>query len=550
MSRKVKVVKVNPEPARGTVGVNPSDPWSAKANIAEASLDTYLLSRGINPKFVSKNTKISHSKSAHFQKWKSNHKFEEVQQNDVESLEEDAMLDKYLSSRGINPKFATKMIKISHAKSHEFEKWKRDHMFEDVVTEETDKKDMICLDIPLLIRVLEFTREDMKTDIELHNMVERLINMRANVPLDMSHYDEITQKLVKENHIAIAMGNMLDDEGSMVLSQLEQLERAITMIRSYIGKDYEKQLPAWVQAKVTLATDYIDTVGNYITSKNEKVTEEIKPTGLDKFRQAAAEREKKHDEVEKKRLELASRSKERMTSAIDRLQTHLNKEETEQIDEIYGPTQLDHDTVKKHLKNILAIDSDEPTATSAAHAAIMKVSTIGKSTTKSSTRQMLGALIRKHKIPIDQHHRALLNKESVEPTNENTLDSLAATEAPCDGANGGDDSSERKRQLSKSARIIKSLYKKHNMKEEMYDWEKDDKNQTSPGKKKLKLDKAPEESNFGSNKPQARAVMSGGKTMTGEKRDVVEIDPLLKNRPDLNGNLKDDGSKKNNKINN
>ena len=81
-------------------------------------------------------------------------------------------------------------------------------------------------------------------------------------------------KKVQENHIAIAMGKMLDDEGGMILNQLEELERAIEMIRTYVGTDYEKQLPAWVQAKVTLATDYISTVGNYLSSKNEKVTEE------------------------------------------------------------------------------------------------------------------------------------------------------------------------------------------------------------------------------------------------------------------------------------
>jgi len=81
-------------------------------------------------------------------------------------------------------------------------------------------------------------------------------------------------KQVQENHIAIAMGKMLDDEGSMILNQLEELERAIKMIRDYVGTDYEKQLPAWVQSKVTLGSDYISTVGNYLSSKNEKVTEQ------------------------------------------------------------------------------------------------------------------------------------------------------------------------------------------------------------------------------------------------------------------------------------
>lgn len=489
MSRKVKVVKVNPEPARGKFGVNPSDPWSVQANISEGggSLDTYLLSRGINPKFVSKNTKISHSKSTQFQKWKNNHKFEEVE-HELEQLEEDAMLDKYLSSRGINPKFATKMVKISYAKSHEFEKWKRDHMFESMEkqtptemrlhalkkaqhrnteirsdgmhkklhSEEADKKDTITMDIPFLIRVLELAREDVKTDVELHKVVEKLIDIRGRGTLTMDDYEFVAK--LKEEYCEI------------------------------------------IEAKT------------------------IQGTALDKFRQSAAERAKKHDEIQKQQ----SKNSSGMSSAIDRLQKHLNKEEVvNEMDQkfIDSLNKLAHrhkegDRVTVNSKffgkqkgKVVKVDSQS-----------VHVQRDGKS------------------VPEKYPHNAVMK--------ENTLDPLAATEAPCDGANGADDSSEKKRQLSKSARMIKALYKKHNMKEEMYDWEKDDKNQTSPGKKKPKLDTTSDESNFGSNKPQARAVMSGGKTMTGEKRDVVEIDPLLKNRPDLNGNTKDVTDKKNNKINN
>ena len=167
---------------------------------SEASnLNAYLSSRGINPKFVSRDTKISHAKSALFQKWKSDRKMAE---ETITEASESELLAKYLNSRGINAKYATRDMKIAHSKSGEFMKWKRDHQHlelgEEVVTEETDKKDMICMDIPLLIRVLEFTREDMKSDIELHNMVERLINMRETYPLTMKEYDAITSNLVKE----------------------------------------------------------------------------------------------------------------------------------------------------------------------------------------------------------------------------------------------------------------------------------------------------------------------------------------------------------------
>ena len=201
-----------------TFGTDPKDPWSAKANIAE-----------------------------------------------------DAALDQYLISRGINPKHVTKDQKVAHSKMGQFIKWKRDHMSEAV-----DKKDTITFDIPLLIRVLEFAREDLKSDILLHKMVERLLNIRGKGILTMNEYGKIIkEETIDENHVAIAMGNMLDDEGSMVLNQLDDINRCSQMVRDYIGKDYEKQLPAWVQAKITLASDYINTVGTYLASKNEDVKEEV-----------------------------------------------------------------------------------------------------------------------------------------------------------------------------------------------------------------------------------------------------------------------------------
>lgn len=73
-----------------------------------------------------------------------------------------------------------------------------------------------------------------------------------------------------ENHIDIAMGKELDDEGSMIKNQLEQIERFVKLLRMSI-KDDEMQLPAWVQSKVTLATDYLDAAANYMSGKDESI---------------------------------------------------------------------------------------------------------------------------------------------------------------------------------------------------------------------------------------------------------------------------------------
>ena len=75
--------------------------------------------------------------------------------------------------------------------------------------------------------------------------------------------------------------------------------------------------------------------------------------------------------------------------------------------------------------------------------------------------------------------------------------------------------------------------KKHNQsdvrKEEIEDWEKADKSLVTYGKKPKFKTVDPKDS-FGSNKPQAAAVLSGGKTLTGAPRDTIEIDPIMRLR--------------------
>lgn len=53
-------------------------------------------------------------------------------------------------------------------------------------------EDVIKLDIPLLIRILEYSREDAKTDMDLHKVAENLIQLsKTGRVLDMEDYDSI-----------------------------------------------------------------------------------------------------------------------------------------------------------------------------------------------------------------------------------------------------------------------------------------------------------------------------------------------------------------------
>ena len=53
----------------------------------------------------------------------------------------------------------------------------------------SNPEDIIHLTVPLLIRLLEYAREDAKTDMDLHNLTENLIS--AEGVLDMKSYDSL-----------------------------------------------------------------------------------------------------------------------------------------------------------------------------------------------------------------------------------------------------------------------------------------------------------------------------------------------------------------------
>ena len=50
--------------------------------------------------------------------------------------------------------------------------------------------DMITMDVPLFIRMLEWAKEDAETDMQLHSAVEKILKL--NKSLSMSNYNEIT----------------------------------------------------------------------------------------------------------------------------------------------------------------------------------------------------------------------------------------------------------------------------------------------------------------------------------------------------------------------
>jgi len=369
-------------------GKNPWDPWSTKAGIdeASASLNAYLLARGYSPETMPLHVKIAHSKSSAFKQWAMNR----VQKEDVEQVDEVSMktVKSYLSKtvdpiEGMpRPGMGKRMKGIAAAHQR-------------LVGKKPTTKEEVELDEGSVQDKLHGAHQELRKKSGLpHPDYYKELGKAYDIEDDkerMAKQSELKKKYnVKEDHVAIAMGRQLDDEGSMALTQLDIIEDAIADLRSAI-KDPKMQIPAWVQSKITLASDYLDTVAHYMKSNNEDGMNE-------------------------------------------------------------------------------SVLYDNP---------------------------------------------------------KGTLTRVA----------------EKKKEMSRSARIIKSIYKRKGvMKEDTYDWEKDDKDTSSYGKQP-KFAKSDDKASKVKKESDAAAVLSGGTTLTKQNRDIVELDPRMKVRPNKDAQDADDDNK-------
>ena len=64
-----------------------------------------------------------------------------------------------------------------------------------LIKEESDPQDTVTMDVPLLIRLLELAREDVKDDADLHRVVDRVLAIKNRGTLTMDDYAEIEGKM-------------------------------------------------------------------------------------------------------------------------------------------------------------------------------------------------------------------------------------------------------------------------------------------------------------------------------------------------------------------
>jgi hypothetical protein len=204
-------------------GDDPMEPWSKRFDApikedeqldeSDPVLFKYIRSLGWEPKHMDFATRSKYARSNAFKNFKVGHTADPKERmEESENLDEagTGLLMSYIKAKGLDPRLMDGNQKASYSKSSEFQKFKSRHVKEvsgmgergddwneekkpkaKKVQEAVDEKDTVTMDIPLLIRVLEYAREDAKTDMDLHKVVENLINMRGQGALSMDMYNKI-----------------------------------------------------------------------------------------------------------------------------------------------------------------------------------------------------------------------------------------------------------------------------------------------------------------------------------------------------------------------
>lgn len=425
-------------------------------------------------------------------------------------ISEDAVLDKYLMSRGINPKFATKDQKVSHSKTGAFITWKNSRMIEDTLDETVDKKDTVTLDIPLLIRVLELAREDIKSDMDLHRVVEKLINIRTKGMLTMKDYnyiakihEEVMSQVSQEVIDEVSLGDYKEKSTQQVKELKPHTKGEYSGIAKRMLQRREKGLKMASTREEVEPIDEITTTGYHKAAVKSRMDAAVK---------VASSMGK--DKAAKTKLDARNKGLNRLS---DRTSAEMKKANSgpQKPREVKTPSDAEQRGYGQGRYMGDSVEHQDETMVEAQSAAVR-------------WQKALEAAKKKRE---DEATRNAENaKRALTPVKEDKFqDSMAATQTVGMEVDNPSDA-DRKSQMSKSARIIKSIYKRKNMKEDLYDHEKDDKPAATYGKKpKMSVTKPTD--NVGENKPDAAAILTGGKTLTGQTRDTIEIDPMMKKRP-------------------
>jgi hypothetical protein len=108
--------------------------------------------------------------------------------------------------------------------------------------EDSNPVDTVTLEIPLLIRILEYSKEDAKTDMDLHKVAEKLIELNVEgSALSMDSYDEIVGAQGEKVDEGMSEEEWADSKEKDRFDALDpKTQRSITKIRALLAKEKGK----------------------------------------------------------------------------------------------------------------------------------------------------------------------------------------------------------------------------------------------------------------------------------------------------------------------
>ena len=141
--------------------------------------------------------------------------------------------------------------------------------------EQPDAIDIITLDVPLFIRMLEYAKEDAADDMDLHDVATKTIALsKQKGILSMEDYDALipAEETLAED---LDIGHQ-DDEPNMLKSDLYRIAKyamgLYKMVDRYDDIPGEVDFPHWWQSKIIKAKDMISSAHHYLEGE-EKVAQ-------------------------------------------------------------------------------------------------------------------------------------------------------------------------------------------------------------------------------------------------------------------------------------
>jgi hypothetical protein len=152
--------------------------------------------------------------------------------------------------------------------------------------EQPDVIDIVTLDVPLFIRMLEYAKEEAADDMDLHELATKTIALsKQRGILSMEDYDTLIlptdgeiQEDVKKYRQERGLEEDLDvghqdDEPNMLKSDLYRIAKyameLYKMMDKYDDMPVEVDFPHWWQSKVTKAKDMISAAHHYLEGEEQ-----------------------------------------------------------------------------------------------------------------------------------------------------------------------------------------------------------------------------------------------------------------------------------------